>query len=156
LKNDNFSVSGLSLMEVMISIFLLTIILLSIITIFPSNIESLKTSKNMSIACNIANKHLELYKSNFYNVPDLTHFNNVEITSANHTSIDPPSNIDGVTFTPYVKVTRANIGGTNVASDQVIQVAVKVEWKQMSGVKSVTLVSYIYNKVYLPGGVPVY
>ena len=150
-------ISGLSLAEIMVSICLLSLIVLSIVTIFPSSIEALKTSKNMSIAYNIANKHLELYKSSFYMVPEVETMGNVELTADNHSSIDYAVNMENTTFTPVVMVKKVQIENTEFADpNQIVEVIVTVKWKQSSGIKKVQMRSYIYNKVYLPMNVPVY
>jgi hypothetical protein len=146
--------SGLSLAEIMISICLLSIILLSIATIFPSGIEGIKIGKNMSLACNIANKHIELYKSNFYFVPkDLM----AELYGGpSYPSIDPPSSIDGISFTPSVTVMPVPIGASFADPNEMVEVIVTVYWKQSSGGKKVKVTSYVFNRTYLPANVPVY
>ncbi|MEQ8186580.1 MAG: hypothetical protein ABRQ39_01300 [Candidatus Eremiobacterota bacterium] len=150
-------IKGLSLAEIMVSICLLSLIVLSIVTIFPSSLEALKTSKNMSVAYNIANKHLELYKSSFYMVPDVETMGNVELTAENHSSIDYAITMENTTFTPVVMVKKVEIEDTKFAdSDQIVEVIVTVKWKQSSGIKKVKVRSYVYNKVYLPMNVPVY
>ena len=63
--------TGFTLLEIMVSLCLLSVILLSIITVFPTGIEAIKMSKNVTIACNIASKHLDQYKSQFYLLPDV-------------------------------------------------------------------------------------
>ncbi len=145
--------SGLSLLEIMISICLLSLILISLITVFPSSIESIKFSKNIAIASNIANKHIDLYKSNFYLLPDII---NVELYSSNHSSIDYPVEMEETTFTPAVMVKRVMVGTDMADPNQVEEVIVSVYWKQSSGIKKVRVASYIYNKYYLPGNVPIY
>ncbi len=150
-------VSGLSLAEIMVSICLLSVIVLSIVTIFPSSIEALKTSKNTSIAYNIASKHLELYKSSFYMVPDVETMGNVELTAENHSSVDYAINIENTTFTPVVMVKKVKLDDGKFADPkQILEVIVTVKWKQSSGIKKVVTSSYVYNKVYLPMNVPVY
>ncbi len=150
-------VSALSLVEIMVSICLLSVIVLSIVTIFPSSIEALKTGKNMSVAYNIANKHLELYKSSFYMVPDVETMGNIELTQENHSSIDYAVNIENTTFTPAVMVKKVDLEDGEFADPkQIVEVIVTVKWKQSSGIKKVKVRSYVYNKVYLPMNVPVY
>jgi Tfp pilus assembly protein PilV len=148
---------GLSLAEIMVSICLLSVIVLSIVTIFPYSIEALKTSKNMSVAYNIANKHLELYKSSFYMVPDVETMGNVELTADNHSSIDYAINMENTNFTPVVMVKKVQIENTKFADpNQIVEVIVTVKWKQSNGIKKVKTRSYVYNKIYLPINVPVY
>jgi len=49
-----------------------------------------------------------------------------------------------------------NFEGILLDPNEVVQISVNVYWKQTSGVKKVTIESYIYNKKYLPTNVPVY
>jgi hypothetical protein len=148
---------GLSLAEIMISMCLLSLILLSVVTIFPSGIESLKLSKNMAIASNIASKHLEEYKSDFYLIPDVASLGGIELYSADHFSIDPAIQIDNITFTPTVMINRITIGSEPpVDARQMLEVTVRVYWFQSRSIKKVVLDSYVFNRNYLPDSVPIY
>jgi len=155
-KYKNINSFGLSLMEIMISISLLSLILLGIITVFPAGIESIKIAKNISAACNIAGKHIEQYKSNFYLVPDVSLLGNIELDCNSCPSVDPPVTIQGTVFLPTVMVKPVKFNNKPVDPNEVVEVSVTVKWKQPSGMKQVKLNSYIYNKSYLPSNVPMY